>query len=574
MTDMATGTTQGDQAGESLPVDPGARLAWYERTYPVLLAKSAAQEQTIAELRVLLEHAQGNAHDLGALLGEMAACLNRHLKQIGRLPHDRADLPGQQVLAEVLAQVGVAAGGSSQDPAATAGAEGTVPDVPPQAGDEKPAAAQPPARPVKPPRQGNRGGGGRFEIPPGLPEERIVLDVPEDQRLGLVVCGMEETRRLDFQPPTFKVKIYQRPIYKKPWADESQRVIADPPKAIIEKGLVTDETIVHLAVLKFQYFMTIYRQEDMYTTSRIEISRSTLNRWVIAGARFLEPIAESIPASILAQPCVHLDDTPLPVVRPQYRDYAMTPFEPTGRAHLGRIWGLAAGPEVYYEYTPSREGQWVIDLLDDYAGPVMGDDYRGHKKLFEYFCAIAVFCWAHVLRKFRDSEDREYAPIVVELIKQIYDTDRECAQAPREERLRLRSERLRPIMDLLWELLERLEPMTTPKMGMGNAVRYALRLREGLSRFLENPDVPLDNNLMERGFRRTALLRRNSLFAYSDAGAHAVAVWMTLIESARRSGLNPYRYLVEVIAELHKGRTDYANLRPAAWAAARTTAAA
>jgi hypothetical protein len=129
-------------------------------------------------------------------------------------------------------------------------------------------------------------------------------------------------------------------------------------------------------------------------------------------------------------------------------------------------------------------------------------------------------------------------------------------------------------MDLLWELMERLEPMTTPKMGLGNAVRYALRLREGLSRFLENPDVPLDNNLIERGFRGTALLRRNSLFAYSDAGAHAVAVWMTLIESARRSGLNPYRYLVEVIAELHKGRTDYANLRPAAWAAARTTAAA
>ena len=132
----------------------------------------------------------------------------------------------------------------------------------------------------------------------------------------------------------------------------------------------------------------------------------------------------------------------------------------------------------------------------------------------------------------------------------------------------------KPHLDIIAEEIIRHIPDAPPKTKFGAALRYTNRLWSGLTAFLGDPRIPLDNNPVERGMRPIALRRKNSLFAASEAGAHAAAVLATIFESCKRSKVEPRRYLTNTIRDLHAGSTEFAELRPAAYGQTRQSSVA
>ncbi|MGH7372525.1 MAG: IS66 family transposase, partial [Candidatus Methylomirabilales bacterium] len=157
-------------------------------------------------------------------------------------------------------------------------------------------------------------------------------------------------------------------------------------------------------------------------------------------------------------------------------------------------------------------------------------------------------CWAHVTRKFREAE-RE-APgttkLLRDLIGKLYEVERLVPSGESEEVLRLRaqlrSERSRPIVRDIqaWALAQRV----LPESGLAKAINYMLGMWKGLTLFLEDPRIPLDNNQTERGLRGLVLGRKNHYGSRSRRGTQVAALFYSLLESAKLCGVEPKAYLL------------------------------
>ena len=95
-------------------------------------------------------------------------------------------------------------------------------------------------------------------------------------------------------------------------------------------------------------------------------------------------------------------------------------------------------------------------------------------------------------------------------------------------------------------------------------------------RFLDDPSIPPDNGAVERLHVRTAMTRKNYLFAGSDAGSERAAIAYTILGSCRLAGVNPSEYLADVLPRLARGirLVDAPQFIPVRWLAARSTATA
>jgi transposase len=100
------------------------------------------------------------------------------------------------------------------------------------------------------------------------------------------------------------------------------------------------------------------------------------------------------------------------------------------------------------------------------------------------------------------------------------------------------------------------------------AINYALGHWRGLTRFLDDGRIDLDNNAVERSMRTVALQRKNALFAGHDLGAENWAAIASLIETCKISGINPNAYLTDVLTRIAAKRDGEPidDLLPGNWA--------
>lgn len=172
-------------------------------------------------------------------------------------------------------------------------------------------------------------------------------------------------------------------------------------------------------------------------------------------------------------------------------------------------------------------------------------------------------------RKFFDlhaSNKSQIAHSALEQISRIYDVEREVKEMLPDERRRIRQERSKPLLDTLheWMLLNRQK--ITDGSTTAKALDYSLRRWEALTRFVDDGQLPVDNNHIENQIRPIAIGRNNWLFAGSlRAGKRAAAV-MSLIQSAKLNGHDPYTYLKDVLTRLPTQRASQIHeLLPHHW---------
>jgi transposase len=276
----------------------------------------------------------------------------------------------------------------------------------------------------------------------------------------------------------------------------------------------------------------------------------------------LQPLVDALRALVLQHSVLHADETPVQMLRPG-----------NGKTHRAYLWAYAPGAfedtkAVVYDFCESRAGEHARAFLGDWKGSLICDDYAGYKQSIAGG-VTEVGCLAHARRKFFDlhvANKSQVAQSALQQIGTIYEIERELKNLDPDERQRIRQLRSAPIMDALhrWMLLTRQK--ITDGSATAKALDYSLKRWGALTRFVDDGRLPVDNNWIENQIRPIAIGRSNWLFAGSlRAGKRAAAV-MSLIQSARMNGHDPYAYLKDILSRLpmHKA-SRIGELLPHRW---------
>jgi hypothetical protein len=227
------------------------------------------------------------------------------------------------------------------------------------------------------------------------------------------------------------------------------------------------------------------------------------------------------------------------------------------------LWAYAAGAfedtkAVVYDFCDSRAGENAKVFLGDWRGSLVCDDFSGYKQLMTQGVTEAG-CLAHARRKFFDlhaSNKSQIAQSALEQIGRIYDIEREIKELPADERQRIRQDKSKPLLDALhqWMILNRQK--ITDGSATAKALDYSLRRWDALTRFVGNGQLPIDNNHIENQIRPIAIGRNNWLFAGSLRAGKRGAAIMSLIQTAKLNGHDPYAYLKDVLTRLPTQRNN------------------
>jgi len=372
--------------------------------------------------------------------------------------------------------------------------------------------------------------------------------------------GEDVAEKLDYEPGVFSV---ERHIRGK-WACNRCDTIIQAPVAphIIDKGMPTVSLLAQVLVAKYADHLPLYRQEAIFARAGLAIPRSTLAQWVGTCGVRLQPLVDALRAELLTHRVLHADETPVAMLKPG-----------AGKTHRAYLWAYAPGAfedmkAVVYDFCESRSGGHARQFLGEWTGSLVCDDFSGYKALMTAG-VTEVGCLAHARRKFFDlhvSGKSQIAETALAHFGKVYDIEREIKDAAVDERRTVRQQRTRPIVDALhkWMTLQR--QMVPGSSATAKALDYSLRRWQALTRFVDDGQLPVDNNWIENQIRPIAIGRNNWLFAGSlRAGQRAAAV-MSLVQSARVNGHDPYQYLKDVLARLptHKA-SRIGELLPHRW---------
>jgi transposase len=419
----------------------------------------------------------------------------------------------------------------------------------------------------KPPRKHP----GRQELPAHLPRiEKIVACTPEQCVCGNCgkensVIGYEKSEQLDVKPAEYFVVVTMRE--KRACKDcEEQGVDCAPvPVRIIEKGLASDRVVIDTVVSKYADHVPLYRQSAILERETgIELSRATLDGWVMRVGELLRPISAAMGQELLSGSYIQADETTVGVQMHDGR----------GKNHQAYLWQYSRpGGPVVFDFRMGREREGPKLFLGNFEGILQSDGYGAYDHIGGKSIVHSA-CWAHARRKFFDAvklnpKDQTSIRIVAQM-NELFAID---AQARQEglsqiDRHVLRLEKAKPLLEQIKATIQAARAGALPKSALAKACNYTLTLWSRLSRFLEYPELELSNNLAENAMRPIALGRKNWVHLGSKEAGPRVAAIVSIVETCRRLGLPIRDYLGSVLP----GLADFpfnrvAELTPSAWAA-------
>ena len=392
----------------------------------------------------------------------------------------------------------------------------------------------------------------REKLPANLPR-REVHHEPEDTTCScgcaLERIGQDVAEKLDYAPGVFTVERHVRGK----WVCAKCETLVQAPVAphIIDKGIPTAGLLAQVLVAKFLDHLPLYRQERIFERAGLAIARSTLAQWVGECGAQLQPLVDALTAELLKHEVLHADETPVAMLKPG-----------NGKTHRAYLWSYCTTRynetrAVVFDFAESRAGLHAREFLGlpsdhGWRGKLVCDDYSGYKQLLTMGVTEAG-CLAHARRKFFDLWANHKSTVGEEALKyfvQLYEVEREVQDLDPDERRRIRQLKARPLADALNKWLTLQRQKVPDGSATAKAIDYSLNRWIALTRYLDDGDLPADNNWIENQIRPIAIGRNNWLFAGSlRAGKRAAAV-MSLVHSARLNGHDPYAYLKDVLERL------------------------
>ncbi len=382
----------------------------------------------------------------------------------------------------------------------------------------------------------------------------------------------------------------------------NRRTVPDAPPMPFERASATFSMVAWLCFAKGGMFVPLDRLGLDLARQGASIPSATLTRWWQRGADLLQPIAEAVRQSLLAETHIRTDGTGLRVVLCRRKGKPVKGEERVGETDAegwllergsfnGQILVFGNDEHAVYWFTETKEGHHAMDFLTlgkdaqgrplRWKGTLTADALSAHDCLFVDGERTESGCNAHGLRKFRDHADK--APLLASkamgFLGGFYRVEAEAKQRKLVcgELLAYRRAHAGPIADNFKAWLDEHLDALLDTNPVRKAMNYYVKHWTALTRFLEDPKVELDNNWSERALRKVALLRNNSLYAGGVEGAVRLCTLFTLINTCRLLGLDPYAYLVWAMTRSVPHATNRGlrsiDLTPAAYKASQQQAA-
>jgi transposase len=365
----------------------------------------------------------------------------------------------------------------------------------------------------------------------------------------LRLFGEDVAEILEYIPANFKVIRHVRPKFA---CKQCERIVEAPaPSRTIERGFAGPGLIAHVLVSKYADHCPLFRRSEIHAREGVDLDRSTLAGWVGAASELLAPLVDALRRHVLSASKIHADDTPVPVLA-----------SGNGKAKTGRLWtyvrdertaGENTPPAVWFAYSPDRKGEHPRLHLKSFKGALQADAYAGFHHLYDSGDMYEVACWAHARRKFHDIHVIHASPITTEAISRIgalYGVEEDVRGKPAELRCSVRQTRAKPLLDDLRSRMEKSLRSLSTKSETAGAIRYALSHWRALTRYVDDGLLEIDDSAAERALRAVALGRKNYLFCGSNSGGVRAAAIYSLVGSAKLNGLDPERYLRQVLTRI------------------------
>ena len=400
-----------------------------------------------------------------------------------------------------------------------------------------------------------------------LTDEELVAEFGEN---GWKQLPDAISKRYRFIPAKVEIDEHHVGVYA---SETDDRIIkADHPKALLHGSLVSPTIAAAIMNGKYVNAVPLYRLEQEFSRYGLTITRQNMANWLIRlGESYLAVLYDYLHQELYNYHVIQADETPVLVNR-------------DGRSAGSKsyMWVYRSGhlytdkQIVLYDYHKTRNCSHPREFLCNYSGICVTDGYQVYHTIEKEREDLQIAgCWVHARRKFDEAltvipkahRNKSDAFLVIKQIQAIYREEGKLNELSSKERLMQRQLVIKPLVDALFAYLKKMEP-TVPTSGqLRKAYTYILNQEKYLRVFLEDGEVPIDNNASERAIRGFCIGKKNWQMIDTINGAHSSAVIYSIAETAKANNLKPYDYFVYLLEEIpkhmeQKDRTFLEDLLP------------
>lgn len=330
-------------------------------------------------------------------------------------------------------------------------------------------------------------------------------------------------------------------------------VPADRPSLPFERAKVTCEMLAYLMYTAFYLLVPLDRIRLGLKASGVSMSIGYLVKLKQRAAELLDAINDYHWQQLLARPWIQVDGTGHKVI---IKDLPGT--------HHGYLEVFCGDDIVVFQFALNKWGQTLVDRLRTFAGTLVCDAESRNGMVFGTDRITEAGCNAHVYRALEAAE-KEQPVLAAEglgFLGRIYDIHRTTEGLGLEETGAVRSREIRPIYEELARWRDAVEPTLPPTDGLAKVLRYLRNQWTPLTRWLDDPALPPDNNACEREFQRIAKGRLAWLFFGGPTGGHRAATLLGIVATCQRVGVDVLRYFAWAFERLGTARERLGALVP------------
>lgn len=449
------------------------------------------------------------------------------------------------------------------------------PAVPPQATEDQTRAFEgrpkppliPPKEP-KPPTPQRRP--GRTPIPPHIPRNTTTVGPGDCPVCGLgdhIIVDTIEEVKLDAQLNVFQARVTLRKVGL--CGNCERRVIAPAPPSPFSRSKLTCEALALIVYLNIVMLLPLDRIREWFDKAMgISMSIGFLVTMKERAALLLDAVDGEHWKELLASPWMGIDGTGHKVI--------MENLPGTQHAYLEVYRNDAA---VVFQFGLNKLGSTLVSRLALYKNIVLCDAENRNGVLFGIGGATEAGCNSHLRRGLELAEhEQPLATEAIAFVSQIYVLHRRShdQKLTGDALLAFRQREIKPVYEQLLLWADAVEPTLLPSDKLGGMLRYLQNQWTPLTRWLDHPFLPPDNNGCEREFQRVAKGRYAWLFFGSPEGGHRTATLLGIVATCRLLGVDPLRYVVWAFQRLGTARKTFGSpsaksLTPAAYKASLST---
>ena len=415
-------------------------------------------------------------------------------------------------------------------------------------------------------RRGKKASGKRAMDMEGLPVERIDHYMTEEElkeefgEKGWKQLPDTVVKRYHFTPAKITVDEHHIGVYA--GKEDGHMKRAPHPKGLLPSSPVTPSLAAAVMNGKYVNAVPLYRLEKEFERYGLAITRQNMANWMIRLAdEYLGVMYDYLHMKLYEFHVIQADETPVLVNKDG---------RPAGSKSF--MWVYRSGymyPDeqiVLYEYQRTRNASHPRQFLKDYSGVCVTDGYQVYHAVEKELEDLKIAgCWVHCRRKFDEAlkavpkaaQKDSLSYLIIKQIQAIYREEDKLKELKPEDRLKQRQVVIKPLVDALFVYIKSNE-RKAGTASLKKAVTYALNQEKYLRVFLEDGEVPMDNNASERAIRGFCIGKKNWEMIDTINGATSSAIIYSIAETAKANNLKPYEYFEYLLTEIptHMDDTD------------------